>query len=132
MDDELDRINSITEKVIGCAFRVSNTLGIGFLEKVYENSMAHDLKKIGLLVRQQVEIAVYYDNVVVGFYRADLFVEELVAVEIKHVKGLDDAHVAQTLNYLRAARHRVGLLLNFGTSRVEVKRVIHGRHAKTT
>jgi GxxExxY protein len=126
MDDELQHINQITEKIIGCAFRVSNILGVEFLEKVYENALAHELRKLGLSVRQQVEINVYHENIVVGFYRADVFVDDLVAVEIKHVKGLDDAHVAQTLNYLRAARHRVALLLNFGTSKVEVKRVIHG------
>jgi GxxExxY protein len=125
MDEQLERINGITEKIIGCAFRVSNTLGIGFLEKVYENALAYELRKLGLPVRQQVEINVYYEDIVVGFYRADLYVEELVAVEIKHVKSIDEAHVAQTLNYLRAARHRVALLLNFGCPRVEVKRVIY-------
>jgi len=126
MNDELERINQITEKIIGCAFRVGHTLGIGFLEKVYENALAHELRKVGLVVQQQIAIEVYYDNVVVGFYKADRFVEQIVAVEIKHVKAFDDAHVAQTLNYLRAARKRVALLLNFGASKVEVKRVIYG------
>ena len=126
MNDDLDSINRITEKIIGCAFRVGHTLGIGFLEKVYENALAHELRKMGLNVQQQISIEVYYDNIVVGFYKADLFVEQIVAVEIKHVKAFDDAHFAQTLNYLRAARKRVALLLNFGAPKVEVKRVIHG------
>src|SRR5262245_5151954 len=95
------RINVITEKIIGCAFRVANTLGVGFLEKVYENALAHELRKSGMSVEQQWPIEVYYDNVQVGFYEADLFVENLVPVEIKHVRCFDDAHLAQTLNYLR-------------------------------
>jgi GxxExxY protein len=126
MNADLELINRITEKIIGCASRVGHTLGVGFLEKVYENALAHELRKAGLAVQQQVPIDVYYDSIVVGFYRSDLFVEQVVAVEIKHVKALDDAHFAQTLNYLRAARRRVALLLNFGAVKVEVKRVIHG------
>jgi GxxExxY protein len=120
------RINTITEKVIGCAFRVANTLGVGFLEKVYENALAYELRKLGFHVEQQWPITVYYDGLEVGFYEADLFVEDLVPVEVKHVKAFDDAHLAQTLNYLRATNRRIALLINFGKSKIEIKRVVHG------
>lgn len=121
-----ERINVLTEKIIGCAFRVANTLGVGFLEKVYENALAYELRKLGLHVEQQWPIRVYYDGVDVGHYEADQFVENLVPVEIKHVKNFDDAHLAQTLNYLRATNRRVALLINFGKSKIEIKRIIHG------
>ncbi|MEX2140789.1 MAG: GxxExxY protein [Pirellulales bacterium] len=120
------RINAITEKIIGCAFRVANTLGIGFLEKVYENALAYELRKLDFHVEQQWPITVYYDGIEVGFYEADLFVEDLVPVEVKHVKAFDDAHLAQTLNYLRATNRRIALLINFGKSKIEIKRVVHG------
>jgi GxxExxY protein len=83
-------VNMITEKIIGCSYTVSNALGCGFLEKVYENSLAHELKKAGLKVLQQYPIKVFYDNVLVGEYIADLFVENLVIVEIEANKGLEE------------------------------------------
>src|SRR3954453_17236190 len=77
--------NLLSEKIIGCAFVVSNTLGVGFLEKVYENALAHELRKAGLLVEQQHAITVHYDGVVIGSYTADLLVEKVVLVELKAV-----------------------------------------------
>jgi len=124
-DRERGEANAITEQIIGCAYTVSNTLGSGFLEKVYENALAHELRKSGLRVKQQHEIKVYYDGVVVGEYAADLLVESAVIVELKAVKALDDVHMAQCLNYLKATGVKVSLLLNFGTPRVEVKRIVH-------
>jgi GxxExxY protein len=118
-------MNKITELVIGGAYRVANTLGCGFLEKVYENALAHELRKAGLRVDQQKSIEVYYDGVVVGYYVADLLVEDRVPVELKTARSLDDVHLAQTLNFARAARVSLALLINFGSSRVEVKRVIN-------
>ena len=117
------RINQITEIVIGCAFRVHNTLGAGFLEKVYENALAHEVRKAGLVVVQQAEINVYYDRVKVGLYAADLLVESTVLVELKAVRAPDDIHLAQCLNYLRATGLEVCLLLNIGTPRLEKKRI---------
>lgn len=114
----------LTETVIGCAFRVSNELGLGFLEKVYENALCHEMKKAGLRVGQQVSIAVRYDNAIVGEYVVDLIVEENLILELKHAKSISDAHFAQTLNYLKATGKEVALILNFGTQRVQVKRVI--------
>ncbi|MEQ8209774.1 MAG: GxxExxY protein [Lacipirellulaceae bacterium] len=115
--------NEITEKIIGSAFTVSNTLGIGFLEKVYENALRHEITKQGLLVQQQVPIKIGYDGVVVGDYIADLLVESHVLVELKVAKALDDIHLAQCLNYLKGTGLKLALLINFGNTRVEVKRV---------
>ena len=116
----------VTEKIIGCAYTVANTLGSGFLEKVYENAMAHELRKAGLVVQQQAGIAVNYDGVIVGDYVADLLVENVVLVELKAVKGIDNVHFAQCMNYLKATGLQVCLLINFGTPRIEIKRVLNG------
>jgi len=90
------------------------SLGYGFLEKVYENAMAVELARMGLRVRQQAKIDVYYTGVVVGEYYADLLVEDAVIVELKAIRYLTDKDEAQLLNYLRATPYEVGLLLNFG------------------
>jgi GxxExxY protein len=120
------RLNSLTEKIIGCAFEISNTLGCGFLEKPYENAMVHLLKKASLSVQQQVPIKIRFDGVIVGEYVADLVVENAVLVEIKAVKALDDVHAAQCINYLKATGIPLCLLINFGRPRVE-----HRRYART-
>ncbi len=117
-------VNEITEKVIGCLYQVSNTLGCGFLEKVYENASGIAIAKTGLQVQQQYPIQVRYDGVVVGEYFADLLVEELVLVEMKAVKLLEEIHTAQCLNYLRATGLPVCLLVNFYRPKVEIKRII--------
>lgn len=114
----------ITEKIIGCAYTVANTLGAGFLEKVYENALAHEIRKTGLDVKQQSPITVYYDGVVVGEYVADLVVENEVIVELKSAKSLDNVHMAQCLNYLKATGRKVCLLINFGSPRIELKRIV--------
>lgn len=120
---DLTHLNPLTEKIIGCAFKVSNTLGPGFLEKVYENALAHELRKAGLDFRQQYPISVLYDGTVVGEFLADLMVNEQVIIELKATKNLDDTHLAQCLNYLKATGLPLCLLINFGTPRVQVKRV---------
>ncbi len=116
-------LNQISERILGCAFAVSNGLGSGFLEKVYENALAHEMRKAGLQVSQQHAMAARYDGVVVGEYVADLLVESIVLVELKHARALDDVHLAQCLNYLKATGLRLCLLLNFGKPRVEVRRI---------
>ena len=115
--------DQISECIIGCAFRVLNTLGSGFLEKVYENALAHELRKTGLHVSQQHTITVRYDGVTVGEYAADLLIEGTILVELKAVKALDRVHTAQAINYLKATGLRVGLLLNFGKPRLEIQRI---------
>ena len=121
---ELESFNPITEKIIGCAYTVSNALGAGFLEKVYENALAHELRKAGLKVQQQHPIQVLYDGIVVGDYVADLFIEDCILVELKAVKALDEIHQAQCLNYLKATCLRLCLLITFGKTRVEIKRFV--------
>lgn len=123
-DNSKDAINQITEKIIGCAYEVSNELGCGFLEKVYENALAFEIGKLRLKVEQQKQIKVYYQNFEVGFYETDLLVENTVLVELKTVKNLDDVHKAQCLNYLKATGLKICLLINFGNPRVEVKRLV--------
>ena len=117
----------ISERIIGCAFKVRGTLGHGFLEKVYENALAHELRKAGLSVQQQADIQVFYDGVNVGTYFADLLVAGRILVELKSVKAIDDAHMAQCLNYLKATRLQTCLLLNFGKTKVEVRRLSMSR-----
>lgn len=116
------RYDGITQKIIGCAYRVHGVLGPGFLEKVYENALVHELKKAGLAVRQQVRLDVWYDGVAVGDYVADLLVEDVVLVELKVAKAIEDAHIAVAINYCTAARLPLCLVLNFG-QRVGVRRV---------
>src|ERR1700733_4568814 len=109
-----NRINGVSKIIIGRAFVVSNTLGAGFLEKVYENALTLELREAGLEVKQQHDIAVHYRGTVVGAYTADLLVEDAVLVELKAVKALDEIHQAQCMNYLKATRLSLCLLLNFG------------------
>ena len=118
-------MDKLSERIIGCAYAVSNGLGAGFLEKVYENALAHELRKAGLRVEQQRPLRVQYDGVVVGEYAADLLVEDCILVELKAVKALDDIHLAQCLNYLKATGLSLCLLINFGKPSVDVKRVVN-------
>jgi len=117
--------DSVTEAIIGGAYTVANALGNGFLEKVYENALAHELRKAGLKVEQQRSIEVQYDGIVVGHYVTDLLVNGAVLVELKSARALDDTHMAQCLNYLKATALRICLLINFGNPRVEVRRIVH-------
>jgi len=120
---ELDRI---TESIIGCAYKVSNTLGAGFVEKVYENALAIELRKAGFRTEQQHPIRVRYDGAIVGEFTADLLVEGMIIVELKAVKAFDEVHSAQCMNYLRATGLPVCLLINFGKPKAEVKRIVQG------
>jgi GxxExxY protein len=123
MHADSDRLNELSGHIIGCSFTVLNTLGAGFLEKVYENALALELRKAGLAVVQQRGVQVMYDGSVVGEYFTDLLVEDEIVVELKAVKALDETHRAQCINYLKATGLRLGLLLNFGMPRLEIKRV---------
>jgi GxxExxY protein len=123
MNDEM-KFGRLSEQIIGFAITVANTLGSGFVEKVYENALAHDLRKAGLLVEQQYGVVVRYDGVIVGDYSADLLVERSVLVELKAVRTLDAVHGAQCLNYLKATGLQLCLLINFGNPRLEIKRLV--------
>ena len=105
----------LTEAVIGCVFRVANGLGAGFLEKVYENALLHELRKAGLEAKQQVAISVHYDGQDVGDYIGDIVVEGRLLLELKACRTLEDVHFAQCLNYLKATGIPTCLLINFGT-----------------
>jgi GxxExxY protein len=123
--EDLIEINRITEKIIGCGFKISNSLGGGFLEKVYENALAHELDKCGLHSIQQQKINVWYDGIVVGDYLADLIVEDCFLIELKSIKTSNNLHFAQRINYLKATRLKVCLLMNFGNPKMEFKRLIN-------
>ena len=124
MDAKSQRLDEISNRVIGAALTVSNTLGVGFLEKVYENALTHELRKAGLAVEQQKAIQVEYDGVLVGDYVADIVIEGDLLVELKAVKALDEIHMAQCMNYLKATGRRLCMLLNFGNTKLQIKRVV--------
>jgi GxxExxY protein len=117
MEDE-----KLTESIIGCAMKVHKTLGPGFLESVYENALAHEVRKAGLTVERQRPIRVVYDGVVVGDFVADMLVEDRVLIENKAVQTLALQHEVQLVNYLSATGIEIGLLLNFGASSLQVRR----------
>jgi GxxExxY protein len=119
-------LNDLSGRVIGCAFTVLNTLGAGFLEKVYENALAIEMHAAGLAIVQQYGVRVLYNDMLVGEYFPDLLVEDVLLVELKTVKALDDTHRMQCTNYLKATGLRLCLLLNFGKPRLEIKRVVNG------
>ncbi len=116
--------SELTERVIQVFYKVYNTLGHGFLEKVYENAMFHELTSAGLHVKRQQPINVFYDGVEVGSYYVDLIVEGLVIVELKAAESICEEHECQLINYLKATNVEVGLLLNFG-KKPQVKRKVH-------
>jgi len=115
---------ALTGAVIGAFFDVYNTLGYGFLEKVYENALLHEIRHCGLRVDQQVPLTVKYSGIRVGEYFADLLVANAVIVEVKATRALTRDHEAQLLNYLKATRLEVGLLLNFGPKADVVRKVL--------
>jgi GxxExxY protein len=119
-------MNLLSNRIIGCALTVLHALGTGFLEKVYENALVHELRKSGLAVSQQHPMVVRYDGIVVGEYSVDLLVEHIVLVELKVARAIDDIHRAQCLNYLKATGLHLCLLLNFGKPRLEIKRIVLG------
>jgi GxxExxY protein len=133
MDGECAMViqDPLTGLVIGCCFRVANELGPGFVEKVYENALAHELRKAKVQVVQQQGIEVFYDGVNVGNYEADLLVERHVLVEVKAVQALDSAHVAQCLNYMRGTGLVTCLLVNFGRAKIQVRRLSMNRGIET-
>jgi GxxExxY protein len=112
----------ITHKIIGAAYQVYKQLGFGFLESVYHNAMLIELAKYDLKVESEKPLDVFYDDQVVGDFNADLFVDNIVVVELKSVQSLTKGHEVQLVNYLNCLRKEIGLLINFGPSGVEVKR----------
>ncbi|MFA7418810.1 MAG: GxxExxY protein [Melioribacteraceae bacterium] len=118
-----------TNQIIKAFYKVNNTLGFGFLEKVYENAMKLELQNAGLKVEQQKNIRVNYNGIEVGDYYADLLINDCVIVELKATESLCEEHEAQLLNYLKATNIEVGLLMNFG-KKAEFKRKIFSNENK--
>ena len=115
--------SEITGAIIKSFYKVYNSLGYGFLEKVYENALVIELRELGLFVEQQKGVNVFYREILVGEYFTDLIVENAVIVELKTTQSISSSHEAQLINYLRATEFEVGLLLNFGQT-AEYKRKI--------
>ena len=124
-DDDLTKI------IIDCAYKVHNALGTGFLEKVYENALRIELEKLGLRVKQQEPVNVMYEGEIVGEYYADLWVDDIVVIELKAVQALAKIHEVQLVNYLTATGINTGLLLNFDPS-VQVRRKFREHTPKAT
>ena len=114
----------LTQKILEAAFSVHNSLGCGFLEKVYANAMMVEMRALGLTCEQEVIFKVTYKNFVIGDYCADLVIEKRVIVELKACAALDTTHEAQILNYLKASNIKVGLLLNFGKPKLQYRRFV--------
>jgi GxxExxY protein len=118
--------DSLTERVLAAVFEVSNTLGAGFLEKVYERALLIELSSCGIRATAQASFAVTYKGQYVGEYYADILVEDVLVVELKCVERLANEHTAQCLNYLRASGRTLCLLVNFQKPKVEWKRIVYG------
>ena len=114
--------DQLSEQIIGAAFKVHNTLGFGFLESIYEKALSIELNKLGIIHLRQSPINVYYDEQLVGDFTCDLLITGILIVELKSVAQLAAAHEVQLVNYLVATKIDVGLLINFGPTKVEVKR----------
>jgi GxxExxY protein len=116
-------LNELSKRIIGCAYKVMNTLGVGFLEQVYIRALAHELRKNGLKAETFQAVDVVYDGVRVGEFVANMFVDDKVLVELRATKSVDAFDTAVCLNHLKATGRSLALLLNFGQSQVEVKRL---------
>ena len=123
-DTRREILDQKTEMIIGCCYTVISALGSGFLEKVYENALSHEVRKTGMKAVQQHPIKVIYDGVAVGDYVADILVDDQIIVELKAVRALDNIHRAQCMNYLKATGYKVCLLVNFGNPKLEVRRIV--------
>ena len=121
MESKID--DELTYKIIGCAMKVHNTLGNGFQKVIYQRCLAIELEKSGLEFLREEEMPIFYENIQVGTRRADFIVAEKVLVELKALVKLEDVHLAQGLNYLTAYQIEKGLLINFGATSLEVKRL---------
>jgi GxxExxY protein len=119
------RFNELSSTIIGSAFEVANVLGRGFVEKVYANALSLELEDKGVKVRREVPIKVYYKMKIAGDFFFDLFVDEAILVETKATGSLNNLHIAQCLNYLKASGLSLCLLINFGSPSVQVKRIVN-------
>jgi GxxExxY protein len=121
------KYSDITEKIIGCAMKVHNTLGNGFQEVIYQRALAIEMEKQSVSFRREQEMPIFYDGHEIGTRRVDFFVEKKVMVELKALAALEDVHMAQAINYLEAYNMEIGLLINFGGKSLQWKRLINGK-----
>ena len=120
----------ITDKIIKAFYKVYNELGYGFLEKVYQNSLFIELTEMGLYCEKQSQIKVYYNEVIVGEYFADIIVNDCVILELKAAEALIEEHEFQLINYLKATEMEVGLLLNFGKEPIFKRKIFTNNKKK--
>lgn len=118
------KYSDITEKIIGCCMRVHNKLGNGFQEVIYQRALAIEFTKLNLQFEREVEIPIFYDEHNIGTRRVDFLIEEKISLEIKAVSKMENVHMAQALNYLEAFKLEIGLLINFGHTKLEFRRLI--------
>ncbi len=118
-----EELSELSGRILGCAIAVAKKLRPGYLEKVYENALAHELHKASIGFERQVGLDVVYDEVVVGQFLADILVEGLIILELKATDAIADQHIAQALNYLTTTGWPLCLILNFGTPKLGIKRV---------
>jgi GxxExxY protein len=114
----------LSDKVIGCAQNVSRELGAGFFEKVYENALCVELRRAGIPFRRQQRFGITYKDVKIGYYVADLVIDNRLLLELKALSSFSKEHEAQVMNYLKASGLTVGLLFNFGVARLGIRRVV--------
>ncbi len=130
MNKEEYKFSDLTGKIIGCAMQVHKVLGSGFQEVIYQRALAIEMTKKDLSFHRELEMPIYYDEQQIGTRRVDFLVEDKIMVEIKALSGLEDVHLAQAINYLEAYKLEIGLLINFGTRSLEVKRVINSQNRR--
>ena len=119
------KYHDLTEKIIGCAMKVHRYFGLGFPEIVYKRALIIELEKIGLRLKQEIEKDIIYEQKPIYKRRLDLIVEDVILVELKAIKEVDDGNYNQILNYLRVFKLEVGLLINFGGASLQFKRLIN-------
>jgi GxxExxY protein len=118
----------ITGAIIGCAMRVHSALGNGFQEVIYQRALAIELAKAKIAYQREFEMPVYYDGQEIGIRRVDFFIDAKISVELKAIIALEPVHLAQAKNYLEAYNLKIGLLLNFGSKSLEIRRLINPKH----
>ena len=119
----------LTHKIIGCAMKVHSALGSGFQEVIYQRALDIEMSKQRLTFAREMEMTIFYEGIDIGTRRVDFFVEDKIMVELKAVSVLNDAHLAQAINYLEAYKLPVGLLINFGSKSMEHRRVYNTKHS---
>lgn len=126
----MGEIDKLTEKIIGCAMKVHRALGFGFLESVYHRSLEIELAAAGIHFESEKRLNVFYEGHIVGHFSADLFISDQLIIELKAIETIIKAHEVQLVNYLAATKIETGLLLNFGSKSLEVRRKFRHRKIK--